>query len=969
MNQAMLVSIVYNVALLLALGTLYAIFPHQLVTRRFGRRVLIGCVLALITVALMLNPWPLKDGLVFDVRSILLAITGLFFGVVPTVIVVFVVTLFRLSEGGIGVVPGIAVTICAAGLGLCWRYLSPNTPHKVRWVEFYLFGLAVHVLMLLCMFLLPWVQALQVLRVITLPVLLLYPVGTVLICALLAHQYELRQIAQALRESEEKYRILVQHANEAIYVVQQAKFMFCNAMFLQMVDMPEEQVIGMSIYKFLPEESHEEQKEHHHSLLNGDIHADSEEIRILVHEEVERWVSINSVRIFWNNQPATLNFATDITERKQAEGDLRNQQRQLQQIFDILPVGLWFAGKDGTLLRGNPMGINIWGAEPCVNPADYGMFKARRLPSGEEILPEDWALAHTIKDGVTVVDELLEIDAFDGKKKIILNYTAPLLDDAGNLQGAIIVNQDVSAKKYAEDALIESEARYRRLTENSPDIILRFNQHCQHLYASPTIRHMTDLPPEAFIGKTYRELNFSEHIAAYWENAIQQVFATGQLIVDQFEYENGDRRQVFDWRLVPEFAQDGTVESVLSIARDITEHKLAEEERIHLEQQIQQTQKLESLGVMAGGIAHDFNNILMAISGYTELLSMQLSPGSEAQDSVTQIITATNRAAELCRQMLAYSGKASFAIEKVDLGELVEEMSHLLKTTISKKALLNLHINRPIPSIQADPSQIRQIVMNLIINASDAIGEQNGFITVSVDATYCDEANLRATELYESLTPGLYVHLEIADNGCGMDIETRTHMFEPFYTTKFTGRGLGLAAVLGIVRAHKGALKVSSEPNKGTIFTLLFPSIDLAKDTTLSTRAAALSNWRGSGTVLLVDDEESIRNIGARMLKQLGFTVLTATDGQEALACYQQHHQEITLVVMDMTMPHMDGSEAFNALRQLNPRVRVVLASGYSTEDIQSRFNGKGLNGILQKPFTLDTLRETIRTVLEETAT
>ncbi len=404
----------------------------------------------------------------------------------------------------------------------------------------------------------------------------------------------------------------------------------------------------------------------------------------------------------------------------------------------------------------------------------------------------------------------------------------------------------------------------------------------------------------------------------------------------------------------------GSITSVMSIITDITEIKRAEEEKLNLERQVQQAQKMESLGVLAGGIAHDFNNLLMVVLGHAELALKEISPMSPARGSITEIATAAHRAADLCRQMLAYAGKASFALERVGLRDLVEEMAHLLKTAISKKAILNLNLERGLPPIEADPSQLRQIVMNLLINASEAIGDRSGVITVSVGATRCDEEYLRKTELRDALSPGLYVHLEVTDTGGGMDAQTRSRIFEPFFSTKFTGRGLGLAAVLGIVRAHKGALKVVSEPGKGTTFKILFPTLEDAGEGARTNDSSPLADWRGKGTILLVDDEESLIGLGARMLEHLGFTVLTAADGLQAVERYRERGKEIDLVLMDLTMPHMDGAEAFGELRRLNPDVRVVLASGYSHEDVAARFAGKGLSGVLQKPYTLFKLRESL---------
>jgi signal transduction histidine kinase/CheY-like chemotaxis protein len=415
-----------------------------------------------------------------------------------------------------------------------------------------------------------------------------------------------------------------------------------------------------------------------------------------------------------------------------------------------------------------------------------------------------------------------------------------------------------------------------------------------------------------------------------------------------------------------EYDSRGKPVKMIGTIQDITERREMEEEKRNLEQQVQQAQKLESLGVLAGGIAHDFNNLLMVILGHSELAQKEISPMSPARRSLAEITTATQRAADLCRQMLAYAGKATFALERVALRGLVEEMAHLLKTAISKKAILNLNLVRGLPPIEADPSQIRQIVMNLIINASEAIGDRSGVITVSVGATRCDEEYLRKMELHDGLAPGLYVHLEVTDTGSGMDAETQSRIFEPFFSTKFTGRGLGLAAALGIVRAHKGALKVYSEPGKGTTFKILFPALGVAAEKARTTAPASSADSQGKGTILLVDDEESLLALGARMLEHLGFAVLTATDGRQAVDLYRDKGKEIDLVLMDLTMPNMDGAKAFDELRRLNPDVRVILASGYTHEEVASRFSGKILSGVLQKPYTLARLRESLAGLMPE---
>lgn len=398
--------------------------------------------------------------------------------------------------------------------------------------------------------------------------------------------------------------------------------------------------------------------------------------------------------------------------------------------------------------------------------------------------------------------------------------------------------------------------------------------------------------------------------------------------------------------------------SVLGVARNVSERKQNEDDRRKLEQQMLHAQKLESLGVLAGGIAHDFNNILMAIIGNADLALMRLNKESPAADNLHRIEQAAARAADLSKQMLAYSGKGKFIVENIDLNTLLEEMLHMLEVSISKKAVLRINKYQPLPPVEADATQMRQIIMNLVINASEAIGDKSGVIAITTGCMDCDRNYLKDVWLDENLADGRYVYLEISDSGCGMDRETLSKLFDPFFTTKFTGRGLGMAAVLGIVRGHRGAIKVYSEPAKGTTFKVLLPASNRPVEILNSTFHGGA--WHGSGTVLLVDDEETVRSIGAEMLKELGFTPITAEDGREAVKIFMSMN-DICCVILDLNMPQMDGEQCFRELRQIKPDVKVIMSSGYNEQDVTQKFIGKGLAGFIQKPYRLSTLEEAIR--------
>lgn len=401
-------------------------------------------------------------------------------------------------------------------------------------------------------------------------------------------------------------------------------------------------------------------------------------------------------------------------------------------------------------------------------------------------------------------------------------------------------------------------------------------------------------------------------------------------------------------------------ERIEQLSREIDRRQQAEAERQRLESQLLQAQKLESLGVLAGGIAHDFNNILTGIIGYCDLARMEIPEASDARNFIDEAVSGAHQAAELTQQLLAYSGKGKFVVAPVTITDLVERITRLLDVSISKKCVLRLDLMSNQPPCMADASQLRQVVMNLIINASDAIDDKSGVISVRTGAAWCDEEYLATAFVGEKLREGLYATLEVTDTGSGMSEETQARIFDPFFTTKFTGRGLGLAAVLGIVRGHAGAIRVYSELGRGTTFKLLFPAApeNIPADSPAAPRVVP----GGRGLVIVADDEERIRALARHMLTRVGYDVMLASDGREAVSVYAAHMERDPLVLLDMTMPHLDGAGALRELRRLQPAARVVLMSGYSEQAAMNQFIGKGLLGFIQKPFQFDDLIRAVST-------
>ncbi|MBC8003538.1 MAG: response regulator, partial [Opitutaceae bacterium] len=407
---------------------------------------------------------------------------------------------------------------------------------------------------------------------------------------------------------------------------------------------------------------------------------------------------------------------------------------------------------------------------------------------------------------------------------------------------------------------------------------------------------------------------------------------------------------------------EGRVAKLHGTVQDITERKQSEAEQEALDHKIRETQKLESLGVLAGGIAHDFNNLLTVILGNASLARMDLPPGSPVQANLQQIEQTSQRAAELCRQMLAYSGKGKFVVHRIDLSELIEDTTPLLRLSVSKNAVLRFELARGLPAVLVDVTQIRQIVMNLVINASDALGDQTGVISVSTGQMRASRQFLSESRMAADLPVGDYVFLEISDSGCGMSAETLARIFDPFFTTKFTGRGLGLAATLGIVRGHKGTIHVTSEPGRGATFKLLLPAADGALDP-IDQAPSREDSWLGTGTILVVDDEETVRTVAARMVESFGFKVVLASDGREAVALFAEEPARFAAVLLDLTMPQMGGNEAFRAMRQLREDVQVILMSGFNEPEAATRLKGEGWAAFVQKPFAIETLREVLRSL------
>lgn len=403
---------------------------------------------------------------------------------------------------------------------------------------------------------------------------------------------------------------------------------------------------------------------------------------------------------------------------------------------------------------------------------------------------------------------------------------------------------------------------------------------------------------------------------------------------------------------------------LLSVVQaDITEQKRLEEETRRFQEKMLETARLESVGVLAGGIAHDFNNLLTGILGNASLVYDQLSPSSPLRPRLKDVVAASQRAAELTRQLLAYAGKGKFLLEKVELKSLVQEIARLARRAIPSNVQLTVRVSEEL-RIEADRGQMHQLLMNLIINGAEAIGNRSGgSVTVSVKRERLDSETILTLFGPESLQPGEYAAIEVQDDGAGMTREIMSHIFEPFFTTKFTGRGLGLSAAMGIVRGHRGAIKVYSEIGIGSTFRVYLPFAETGASAG-DEEGASAGDLMGTGTVLVIDDEESVRSTARNTLRFYGYTVMEAENGRRGVEIFEENVDTISLVLLDLTMPAMNGEEALQHIRRIRARVPIILSSGFNETEALSRFGSASVSGFLQKPYTSAKLAEIVRKAL-----
>jgi len=647
------------------------------------------------------------------------------------------------------------------------------------------------------------------------------------------------------------------------------------------------------------------------------------------------------------------------TERKRAEKSLQDSEKRYREVVENATEIIYTVDESGNFTYANPAGLKATG---------YSLGELRQLNYADLVLPE-----HKERVSQVYVNQIREklpktyVEfPFSGKggEVIWFGQNSTLVMDRDKIVGFHIIARDITERKQGKSALRESEERYRTLVETSPDAITLLDLNLNIVMANrPALVLYGSESLEEVIGRSALDFIAPEDRLRAMEEA-RRMLGTGSIATTEFTLlRKGDVS--FPAELSASLILDGEKKplAIICVTRDISIRKRSEEERTALEDQLRQSQKMEAIGQLAGGVAHDFNNLLTVIKGYCQLSLAEMKESTPIKDVLEVINKAAEKAADLTRQLLAFSRRQIMEVRVLDLNALLQNLDKMLRRIIGEDIELVTLLGKDVGRVKADPGQIEQVVMNLAVNAKDAMSKGGKLIIETANAEL-DEAYAHA---HVAVTPGRYVMIAVSDTGVGMGPEVRDRVFEPFFTTKGKGRGtgLGLSTVYGIVKQSSGNIWVYSEPGKGTTFKIFLPRVDEPAEK-LRAQAVKEEFSLGSETILVVEADKEVRNLAVRILKRQGYTVLDGSYGDEALNVCRNHQGPIHLLLTDVVMPGMSGHELAKRLESFHPEMKVLYMSGYTDDAIV--MHGVLVRGVnyIQKPFTVDALAKKVREVLEQ---
>ncbi len=650
-------------------------------------------------------------------------------------------------------------------------------------------------------------------------------------------------------------------------------------------------------------------------------------------------------------------------------GAVRGAERRAAVVEDALALavkatrdGVWYWNLETGRICISARFAEMLGFEPHEFETGYDEYMSLIHP--EDRSRVDAAFHEHLEAEAGVICGEYRIRHRDGGWRWHLSRGASARDAQGRVVRMAGTTSDITQARETHEALRASEARFRAVATSAPFGIMLIGADGTPLWANERLLALFRIDDEAFRAGRIRERIHDrdrDRVRDAWARALRD---GAEFDLSYRAVLPDGRERIMRGRSAPVRGEGGTVTGYVAMVEDVTEWHENQRARRDLEQQVQHAQKLESLGVLAGGIAHDFNNLLVGILGNANLALLELPADLPVRALVRQIQAAAERSADLTRQLLAYAGRGQRVVSPLNLSSLVQELSTLLRTALSKQARLEQQLDPDVPDVLADPAQITQVVMNLLTNASEAVGDGPGVVSVRTRLERLSRPALDALYLGSDLPEGPYVCLEVSDTGRGMSAETEAHIFDPFFTTKFTGRGLGLAAVLGIVRAHRGALGVKTTEGVGTTFRVYLPVARPAQAEPPPSEAARRKE--AGGLVLVVDDEPAVRLVARRFLERWGFEVVEAENGVQAVEIAEPLRDRLRLAIVDLTMPYQDGLATLRALRERKRDLPVVLMSGYTEQSAGGEIDRARHVRFVQKPFTAIQLRQVVEEALAE---